>query len=254
MRIDKFFSSQELASRSETSVLIKKGAVTVNDVAVKSPAIKVDPENDCVRLHGEKIIYREHLYVMLNKPQGVVSATDDNVHKTVVDILPEHLKRKSIFPAGRLDKDTLGFVLMTTDGDFAHQILSPQKHISKEYVAIVDGVVDDSDIKAFESGMELASGEQCKPALLEVITDNLSKTDVACLGTVEVGHTHVRITLVEGKYHQIKRMFAARDKNVILLKRIKMGQVLLDENLAPGQCRELTKAEIDDGFVQKSQK
>lgn len=253
MRVDKFFSSQEIASRSECGQLIKRGRISVNDVIVKSPSLQINENADIIKLDDRVVGYKKHLYIMLNKPQGVVSATDDNVNTTVVDILPDELKRKGIFPAGRLDKDTIGFVLMTTDGDFAHRILSPQKHIAKTYIAIIDGIVDSSDIEAFKTGMELESGEQCKPATLEIIND-VKPGDIEFLGDITKEQTLVRIVIVEGKYHQVKRMFAAREKYVLLLKRVRMGDVILDNSLKEGECRELTQTEIDCGFVQKSQK
>lgn len=231
MRLDRFFTSQSLASRREVAKLIKSGRITINGLPAKAPDIPIDPKCDIVSLDGSEIVYKPYLYLMLNKPKGVVSATEDKQHRTVLDLVPPELYRKGLFPAGRLDRDTEGFVLLTDDGDFAHRILSPKKHVPKTYQAVLDRPVDDSDVAAFANGIVLADGTVCMPAGLRALED--------------CGGPAAEIILREGKYHQVKRMFEARGKRVLALKRIKIGGLSLDRNLAPGQCREILHKERD---------
>lgn len=229
MRLDKFFSSQSLASRREVRELVKAGRITVNGRPALSPEQAVDPGNDSIRLDGNEIAFQEHVYLMMNKPQGVVSATDDKQCRTVLDLVPPELWRKGLFPAGRLDKDTTGFVLLTDDGDFAHRILSPKKHVPKTYEAVISAPVTPDDIAAFEAGLTLADGTVCMRAQLVILEE----------GTQPL----VKIVLREGKYHQVKRMFGARGKKVLSLKRTMIGGLALDDTLPPGGCRAILHKE-----------
>ena len=231
MRLDKFFSSQEILSRKDIKTAIKQGAITVNGMPAKNADMKVDTDSDTVSLNGKTIVYKPFVYIMLNKPKGVVSATDDKINKTVLDLVPDELKRNDLFPAGRLDKDSEGFVLITNDGDFAHRILSPKKHVSKRYIVGLDGRVTEDVIKAMYEGVTLSDGSVCKSADVRLLDDNDEST--------------VEVVLSEGKYHQIKRMFGIFNLGVNSLKRVSIGGLELDENLAPGECREILHKEVE---------
>lgn len=221
-RIDKIIASQGKYSRNDVRRLVRSGEVTVNGNAVKDCGMKVDPESDVIIVCGENFGYSEYVYIMLNKPEGVVSASRSPGEKTVVDLVPDELKRSGLFPAGRLDKDTTGFVLITDDGAFAHDILSPKKHIEKTYIAVLDRPIGEAELEKFRTGVTLADGYECLPAQITPLTDD--------------GLT-VEIKLREGKYHQIKRMSAACGSHVNKLRRVAMGQLELDGSLAEGECR-----------------
>ncbi|MCH5193274.1 MAG: 16S rRNA pseudouridine(516) synthase [Oscillospiraceae bacterium] len=227
LRLDRFLSNQLNISRNDAKELIKKRLVTVNGETAKLFDMKTDPLTDKVVSEGKEVLYRKHIYIMLNKPAGVVCATRDRLSETVLELIPEELRREGLFPAGRLDKDTVGFVFITDDGELAHDLLSPKKHVSKRYFAILEKPVTEGDIKAFAEGITIDGGEKCLPAELEP--------------SEKPGE--VFITLHEGKYHQIKRMAEAVGNRVVYLKRISIGGLMLDENLAEGQCRELTESE-----------
>ena len=229
-RLDKLIASQGKLSRSDVKKMVKSGRVAVDGVVVKSADIKVDVEKAVISVDGKALSYKKHIYIMLNKPQGVISASNDKTQKTVVDLVPSELYRDGLFPAGRLDGDTVGFVLITDDGDFAHRILSPKNHIMKTYHAVLKHSLADEDISAFKNGIELADGTLC----LEAEVRMLEGTDEP---TAEV-------KICEGKYHQVKRMFAALGNKVVYLKRVKMGGLDLDESLKEGQCREITAEEL----------
>lgn len=229
-RLDKIIASQGRYSRSEVKKLVKGGLVFLNGEKVKSADIKADAERDTITVDGETICYKKHIYIMLNKPQGVVSATDDPVHKTVLDLVPPALFRQGLFPAGRLDGDTTGFVLITDDGDFAHRILSPKNHIIKTYLAALDHPLSESDIKSFTEGIELRDGTLCLEAQVKMISEAPPVAEVK---------------IHEGKYHQVKRMFAALGNRVIALKRVRMGGLDLDVSLGEGECREITDEELE---------
>ncbi len=231
MRLDKFFTSQSLATRKEAKELVKNGRVTVNGETVKIADMQIDPKHDIILLDGQNVSYKEYIYIMLNKPQGVVSATEDREHRTVLDLVPPELYRKGLFPAGRLDKDTEGFVLLTDDGDFAHRILSPKKHVPKTYHAVIDKPIDEADIAAFQEGLRLSDGTVCMRAELKELEEKEQPL--------------VEVILREGKYHQVKRMFESRGKRVLFLKRVQIGGLPLDGNLAPGACREILHKELD---------
>lgn len=229
-RLDKILASQGTLSRRDVKDLIKKGLVTVNGKVVKDSSQKIDENSDVVTVNGDEVILKKHIYIMMNKPQGVISASDGKDEKTVVDLVPDALFRKGLFPAGRLDKDTTGFVLITDDGDFAHKILSPKNHIFKTYIAGLEHDLTDNDVKMLENGITLGDGTVLKEAKVEII---------------QTGDTpFVKIMICEGKYHQVKRMFAAAGNKVVSLHRSKMGNLELDSTLKPGECREITPEEL----------
>lgn len=229
-RLDKILASQGTLSRRDVKEIMKKGRVSVNGNVIKDSSFKVDINKDEVCLDGEKILLKKHIYIMMNKPQGVVSASEGEKEETVVDLVPDELYRKGLFPAGRLDKDTTGFVLITNDGDFAHKILSPKNHIFKTYLARLDHKLSDTDIKMLETGITLGDGTILKEAKVEIVEQ--SDTPL------------VKIMICEGKYHQVKRMFAAAGNKVVALHRSKMGGLELDSALNPGECREITPEEL----------
>lgn len=226
-RLDKILSTQLNISRSDAKTMLKKGSVSVNGTVAKSGDLKCS-DTDVVTVNGEKISYSKYVYIMMNKPQGVISASDGKGEKTVVDLLPDNMKRRGIFPAGRLDKDTTGFVLLTDDGDFAHAILSPSQHIDKTYVAHLDKGITLQTIEDFRGGMEL-NGEK----LLE-----------AELSPIDGDPTVCKVVLKQGLYHQVKRMFKKHGITVTALDRVKMGNLPLDSSLKPGECRYLTAEEL----------
>ena len=228
-RLDKLISSQSMMTRSEASKLIRSGVVSVNGSIIKNTSAKVDPDIDTIMVNNQKFVYKKHIYIMMNKPDGIVSASKDPKEKTVVDIVPEDMKRPNLFPAGRLDKDTTGFVLITDDGEFAHNILSPRHHIDKTYLAETDCIIDESFLENMRNGM-LLGDEQLLEAEIDLIQNNENPV--------------YRIVLREGKYHQIKRMIGSTNAVLISLKRIKMGNLDLDNSLAPGECREISEEEI----------
>lgn len=228
MRIDKFVSEQGGISRSDAKTMIRKGQILVNDTAVKSADAKIDPEKDTITINGKDVTYRQFMYIMLNKPDGVICATRDGLSETVLELLPPDFRRKGIFPAGRLDKDTEGFVFITDDGALAHRMLSPKNHVEKEYVVTLEKPAEESYIELFASGMTIDGDEKCLPAKL-IMTD---KPDV------------VRLILHEGKYHQVKRMMEAAGNRVTHLKRVRMGGITLDPALVSGESREITAEEL----------
>lgn len=228
-RLDKIIASQGAYSRSEVKALVKARRVLVNGLAVSDSGFKADPDTDEIIVDGKKFGYSEFVYIMLNKPKGVVSASNSPNDKTVIDLLPEEMRRSGLFPAGRLDKDTTGFVLITDDGEFAHEILSPKNHIEKTYIAVLDRPISAEKQLAFEKGVVLADGYECLPAKIKELSDD--------------GLT-VEIRLKEGKYHQIRRMAAACGSHVNELERVAMGALELDRSLEQGECRYLTPEEL----------
>lgn len=225
MRLDKFISSQRTdLSRNDVKALVKKGLVTVDGEKAKKSDMQIDENTACVQVSGEKISYRKFIYLMLNKPQGVVCSTKEGACPTVIDIIPEKYRREGLFPAGRLDKDTEGFVLLTDDGQLAHRMLSPKSHVPKHYFVRLEKPYEQGYAEAFESGMTIDGGEKCLPA--EFIP--LDKEN------------ECEVVLHEGKFHQVKRMFEALGNKVIYLKRIMIGALPLDEALALGEVKEIS--------------
>lgn len=227
MRLDRLLSELGAASRSELRQIIRRGRVSVDGVVVTEPERRVDPEGSEIRLDGELLTYRRFRYFMMDKPAGVLSVTEDRKQKTVLDLLPPELRRLDLFPVGRLDKDTSGLLLLTNDGDFAHRVISPKSGVEKRYRAEVEGVPDEADVKAFAEGLTLGDGTKCLPARLEI-----------------TGANTCYVTVMEGKYHQVKRMLASRGKPVVSLRRLSVGALELDEALGPGGFRELEKNDL----------
>ena len=230
MRLDKFLKECNVCSRSESKQVLKKGLVKVNGSVVKDASIKIDENKDVITYNDEVLKYEEFIYVMLNKPAGVVSATEDTRDTTVVDLVKEYA-HKDLFPFGRLDKDSVGLVILSNDGKLAHELLSPKKHVSKVYYLKIKGKLDNSDIEAFKNGITLEDGYLTKEGKLEIIkSDEISE----CYATIS-----------EGKFHQLKRMFIALNKEVVFLKRIKIKDIELDESLNEGEYRLLSEEEIN---------
>lgn len=241
MRIDKLLSEMGIATRSAAKDMAKSGRVTVNGEVIKKADVKVTMPGDTVCVDGEPIVYSEFEYYMMNKPTGVVSATEDKKHKTVIDLI-EGSSRKGLFPVGRLDIDTEGLLLITNDGELSHKLLSPTKHVPKVYFARLDVEVTEEDVKTFAEGINIGTEEEpemTRPAKLEMAGEGTEGTAGEGLGK------EVFITIHEGKYHQIKRMFEAVGKKVQYLKRLSMGSLKLDEKLAPGEYRMLSDEEIN---------
>lgn len=228
-RLDKLIASQGTLSRSETVRLIRGGRVSIDGVVCRDPSTKADGERNVITLNGEPLIYQQYVYIMLNKPAGILCVSRDPRVPTVVDLLPPEQRRKGLFPAGRLDKDTVGLVLLTDDGDYAHRMLSPKKAVAKRYRVRVDGPLDETDVRAFAEGIRLADGTDCRPADLCVLES----------GAVSVAE----VTITEGRYHQIKRMFGVRGRGVLWLKRLSIGQLQLGPELDEGESRFLSLAE-----------
>lgn len=227
-RLDKLLASTGRWSRKEVKELVRQGRVLAQGQSVRRPEEKFEPWAD-IRVDGEPVQCTKYTYLMMNKPGGILSATEDRRQSTVLDLLPDHHRKQGLFPVGRLDKDTEGLLLLTNDGDLAHRLLAPKSHVDKVYLAHVDGRVDRQDVQAFADGMTLDDGLECLPAGLEPLED-----PSRCL-----------VTLREGKFHQVKRMLAHRGKPVEHLKRLSMGSLKLDESLGCGQWRELTWGELE---------
>ena len=225
-RLDKIISATGKKSRREVREMVRQGRVLVDGKPAPAADMKVDPQTAVILLDGEPLGYEKFTYVMLPKPAGVLTATEDRRQETVLDLLPPELRRRALSPVGRLDKDTEGLLLLTNDGQLAHRLLSPKSHVDKVYYARVDGALEPGDIAAFAAGMTLGDGLECLPAGLEILSP-----------------TEALVTLREGKFHQVKRMLAARGKPVLYLKRLSMGRLRLDPALAPGAWRMLTEEE-----------
>lgn len=231
-RLDKILASTGKWSRRETKELARRGLVTVDGAAIRSVEEKFDPETAEISVNGQALRYRRYTWIMLNKPAGFLSATEDGRGATVLDLLPRELQRQALFPVGRLDKDTEGLLLLTNEGGLAHALLSPKRHVDKVYYVRTAGRLTEEDCRAFAAGMSLGDGLRCLPARLEILTAG------------ETSEAHV--TLREGKFHQVKRMLAARGKPVLYLERIRMGGLLLDPELSRGAFRFLTEEEIEE--------
>ena len=231
-RLDKLIALNCNVSRKDARKLIKDAAVSVNFRVCLRAEELVDPDVDEINVKGYNFTAKEHIYIMLNKPQGVISATADPAKKTVIDIIPPELKRRSLFPAGRLDRDTTGLLIITDDGAFAHRIMSPAHHVFKTYEATLSFPIDENDIKKLEDGITLGDGTECLPAKVKAFTTS-------------DGLPAAEIKIREGKYHQVKRMFHALGNNVEQLRRIQIGSLELDTSLAEGECREMTEEELE---------
>ena len=234
-RLDKILSSQGRATRSEAQRIIRSGKVTVDVAVCRDPSAKIEPDRCEISVNGNILRYSRYIYIMVNKPAGLLCVSRDTKVPTVMELLPAEMRRPGLFPAGRLDKDTVGLVIITNDGDFAHKMLSPKKGIVKRYLALIDRPVGDEEIKAFSEGTSLGDGTVCRPAELVVR---------GCGGT-DNRYQLVEVAISEGRYHQVKRMFSSVGRTVLWLKRISIGGLQLDENLEEGGCRGLTREEID---------
>ncbi|MBR4767125.1 MAG: rRNA pseudouridine synthase [Clostridia bacterium] len=230
-RLDKIISLNCSVSRRDARKLIKEGKVSVNGQAALRAETAVDTQSDEIAVDGFEFTVKEHIYIMMNKPSGVISASDDKNKTTVVDLVPQELRRRSMFPAGRLDRDTTGLIIITDDGAFTHRLLSPSHHVYKRYIAKLDLPLSEESVEMLEKGILLEDGTQCLPARVKAFEKD--------------GSPYARIEIREGKYHQVKRMTAACGSHVEELRRVKIGALCLDENLAPGECRELTAEELE---------
>ncbi|KGX89172.1 pseudouridine synthase [Pontibacillus litoralis] len=239
MRIDKLLANMGYGTRKDVKKLLKSGVVRIDDVMIKDAKTQVSPENQEVTVSGEAVEYREFIYLMMNKPQGLISATEDAYDTTVVDVLEPEDQVFAPFPVGRLDKDTEGLLIITNDGKLAHQLLSPKKEVGKRYYAVIDGAVTEDDVAAFATGVTLEDGYETKPAQLEI----LSSGDTS----------EIELVITEGKFHQVKRMFESVGKRVTFLKRMSMAGLPLDEDLEPGEYRELNDEEIQWLYEQAMQ-
>lgn len=226
MRLDKFLCEMNLGSRSQVKTYVKQGLVSVNDIVVKSPEQKLDECQDVVAFRGEVLVYQKYHYYMLNKPGNVVTATRDNVSATVMDLLPVEI-RKNLFPVGRLDKDTEGLLLLTDDGELAHRLLSPAKHVNKTYLVQLARPISSEACMALEAGVDIGEKKPTGPAVVELLQER-----------------ELLLTIQEGKFHQVKRMLQAVGNEVTALKRVKFGKLVLDEALQPGEYRRLTDREV----------
>ena len=231
MRLDRFLAECGLGTRTEVKKMIRSGAVTVNGKPVTKGDVHITPQSDTVTAFGQEAVYRKFIYLMLNKPQGYISATRDGRTPTVMDLVPEEYLHFEPFPVGRLDIDTEGLLLLTNDGDLAHRLLSPKKHIPKTYVAQLEKPISNQDIEEFKKGITLDDGYKTLPAELEMLSEN--------------NGYWAEVIIHEGKFHQVKRMFKAVENQVLYLKRTKMNRLSLDSNLPLGAVRELTEAELE---------
>lgn len=235
LRLDKVLTHMGYGSRSDIKKYVKQGLITVNGIRAKDSGMHVQPESDVILLEGEQIVYREFIYVMLHKPPGVVSATEDRRDRTVLDLLAPELLAFEPFPVGRLDKDTEGLLLLTNDGKLAHELLSPKRHVPKTYTALVSGDVGEEDMRQFAKGVTLDDGYVTLPGELTVLDKEQQGEEVL---------SRIELTIHEGKFHQVKRMFESVGKKVLYLKRNRMGNLSLDPSLKLGEYRELTNDEL----------
>ena len=231
MRLDKYLCETGYGTRSQVKDLLKKGQVMVNGEVVKKPELKINETTDQILCQGKKASYQKNIYLMLHKPAGVVSATEDNREKTVLDLVRPEDRKNGLFPVGRLDKDTEGLLLLTDDGELAHRLLSPKKHVDKTYYAKIDGQVTEEHVKQFREGLDIGDEKKTLPAVLTILLS----------GQV----SEIEVTIHEGRFHQIKRMFEAVGCKVTYLKRLSMGSLVLDETLLSGEYRPLTEAELE---------
>ena len=227
MRIDKLLVSQGIGSRKEVQALIRSGQVNVNGSAVKKPELKVDEHTASVSVGGREIAFRKYIYIVMNKPPGVVCATEDKRDRTVIDLSPKELRRSGLFPAGRLDKDTTGLLIITDDGELAHNMLSPKKHVDKRYIAVLSRSASQENVPSFERGIVFADGTVCKPARLIPLEGNRAE-----------------VVISEGRFHQVKKMFLTQGIEVIKLRRVQIGGYVLPDDLPEGECRLMSETEL----------
>lgn len=227
IRLDKYVSVAASISRNDVKSALRRGRITVNGNTEKSAGRKIDTEKDIILMDNSVLKYKKYVYILLNKPCGIISASNDKRQKTVVDLLPDKYSKYSLFPVGRLDKDTTGLLIITNDGDFAHRVITPKKEVEKSYIATLDGSITDDTVNAFASGVTLADGTSCRPAKLERISENV-----------------VRVVISEGKYHQIKRMFGTQNLPVVKLHRERIGSLTLPKNLDFGEFTELDEHDV----------
>ncbi|MCD5434436.1 rRNA pseudouridine synthase [Lactobacillus delbrueckii] len=232
LRLDKFLANMKVGSRSQVHEIIKAGQVTVNGKVCRSAKQKVKEDAE-VLVNGQAVVYQQYHYFLLNKPAGVLSATEDSRQKTVLDLLKDQDRYQKIAPVGRLDKDTTGLLLLTNDGQLAHQLLAPEYHVPKTYYALLAGVADEETAKAIAAGLTLKDGTELKPGQLKILRQDKDQEQ-----------SEIEITITEGKYHQVKRMFASQGMKVLKLKRLSMGPLTLPTDLAPGSYRPLTEEEL----------
>lgn len=230
VRLDKLLANSGFGSRKDIKKLVRSGTVAVNGQPAKDSSIHVSPARDLIAVNGVQVVYKEFIYLMLNKPAGYISATEDLREPTVIDLVPEEFSHYELFPVGRLDKDTVGLLLITNDGKLAHDLLSPKKHVPKKYLARVDGNVSENHVRLFSEGVTIDDGYKTKPAELTILSSGDS--------------SEVELIITEGKFHQVKRMFQAVNMKVTFLQRTEFGPLHLDKDLEPGEMRELTEQEI----------
>ena len=231
-RIDKILSNLGHGTRKEVKAILKKGKVEVDGVIISDNAMKIDPDKAIIKVSGEEINYRKYIYLIMNKPAGVVSATVDKHDETVIDLIDDAYRAFDPFPIGRLDRDTVGLILITNDGELNHKLIAPKNHVDKVYYAEINKFVDQSDVSVFKKGVVIDDGYKCMPAQLKILN-------------ADENGAEVMVTIQEGKFHQVKRMFESVEKKVVFLRRVSFGPLKLDENLAEGQCRELSEEEIN---------
>ena len=249
MRLDKFLANSGIGTRKEVKDILKNKKISVNDIFVKDGKIQIDEEKDIVKYEDKIIHYKPFVYIMMNKPAGVISATEDNHHKTVIDLLNNEYRTYDIFPVGRLDIDTEGLLLLTNDGVLSHNLLSPKKHVDKKYYVEIANSLSDDDIKMLENGIKLEENFVTKKAKVEIIcngSEKESKNSDFDENKNNKNENLVYITISEGKFHQVKRMFKAVNNEVLYLKRVKIGNLSLDEKLKLGEYRELTEEELNN--------
>lgn len=230
-RLDKILANSGYGTRKEVKAIVKSGRISMNGKIIKDSSIHADPELDNIIIDGEPIKYKKYIYIMMNKPQGVISATEDDYDRTVIDLLDEKSRSFKPAPVGRLDKDTEGLLILTNDGELNHDIISPKKHVPKKYYAKIDGEVNENHVEEFKKGIVLDDGYKCLPAKLSILKSGLQ--------------SEITVVLYEGKFHQVKRMFQAIGCTVVYLKRIQMGGLMLDNNLKAGEYRELAEEELE---------
>lgn len=230
-RLDKILANSGYGTRKDVKAIVKSGRISINGRIIKDSSIHADPEQDNIIIDGEAINYKKYIYIMMNKPQGVISATEDDYDRTVIDLLDEKSRGFNPAPVGRLDKDTEGLLILTNDGDLNHDLISPKKHVPKKYYARIDGQVNEKHVEEFKEGIILEDGYRCLPAELSILKSG--------------PQSEITVVLYEGKFHQVKRMFQSIGCTVVYLKRIQMGGLMLDDSLNTGEYRELTEEELE---------